>query len=248
MRRCCCCFCFLRRARWKSLRSIARSAKSARCSNRRRRSRRCPAGRQRTGDRSRKIELGQRVLVKPGEAFRDGRRCRQGRSASDESALTGEATPVEKGVGDQVFSGTINLWGSVEFDVARLPSESTLQKIIRLIQTAQKLKAPSERFTDKFGTGYTYAVIGGSFADVPGVVARVRVCRRSTTRRNAFGLLSRDDVDGRGEPMCIGACRFHPRSSRRSPGARGMASCFAAVRRLKNWRTSIPSRWTRPER
>ena len=71
---------------------------------------------------------------------------------------------MEKNVGDQVFSGTLNLWGAVEFDVVRLPAESTLQKIIRLIQTAQKLKAPSERFTDKFGTGYTYAVIGGSTA------------------------------------------------------------------------------------
>ncbi len=86
-----------------------------------------------------------------------------GRSASDESTLTGEATPVEKATGDQVFSGTINLWGALDFEVVRLPAESTLQKIIRLIQTAQKLKAPSERFTDKFGTGYTYAVIGGSF-------------------------------------------------------------------------------------
>jgi Cd2+/Zn2+-exporting ATPase len=110
------------------------------------------------------IAVGQRLLVKPGEAFATDGAVVKGRSASDESALTGEATPVEKGVGDQVFSGTINLWGALEFDVTRLPSESTLQKIIRLIQTAQKLKAPSERFTDKFGTGYTYAVIGGSFA------------------------------------------------------------------------------------
>jgi Cd2+/Zn2+-exporting ATPase len=69
---------------------------------------------------------------------------------------------VEKNTGDQVFSGTLNLWGAVEYEVVRLPAESTLQRIIRLIQTAQKLKAPSERFTDKFGTGYTYAVIGGS--------------------------------------------------------------------------------------
>ena len=110
------------------------------------------------------LKLGNRVLVKPGEAFAADGAVVKGRSASDESALTGEATPVEKGVGDQVFSGTINLWGAVEYDVSRLPSESTLQKIIRLIQTAQKLKAPSERFTDKFGTGYTYAVIGGSLA------------------------------------------------------------------------------------
>ncbi len=108
------------------------------------------------------LQVGQRVRVKPGEAFAADGLVVTGKSASDESALTGEATPVEKKTGDQVFSGTLNLWGAVDFEVARLPSESTLQKIIRLIQTAQKLKAPSERFTDKFGTGYTYAVIGGS--------------------------------------------------------------------------------------
>ena len=108
------------------------------------------------------LQLRHRVRVKPGEAFAADGVVLDGKSASDESTLTGEAAPVEKSKGDQVFSGTINLWGIVDYDVARLPSESTLQKIIRLIQTAQKLKAPSERFTDRFGTGYTYAVIGGS--------------------------------------------------------------------------------------
>ncbi len=110
------------------------------------------------------LQVGQRVRVRPGGAFPADGLVVSGKSASDEANLTGEATPVEKGVGDQVFSGTLNLWGAVDFEVIRLPGESTLQKIIRLIQTAQKLKAPSERFTDKFGTGYTYAVIGGSFA------------------------------------------------------------------------------------
>ncbi|MEO5960509.1 MAG: cation-translocating P-type ATPase, partial [Opitutaceae bacterium] len=110
------------------------------------------------------LQVGQRVRVKPGVAFAADGVVLEGKSASDESALTGEANPVEKRAGDQVFSGTLNLWGAVEFNVARLPAESTLQKIIRLIQTAQKLKAPSERFTDRFGTRYTYAVIGGSFA------------------------------------------------------------------------------------
>lgn len=108
------------------------------------------------------LKVGQRVRVKPGQAFAADGLVAKGTTATDESALTGEATPVEKKVGDQVFSGTLNLWGIVEFDVVRPPSESTLQKIIRLIQTAQKLKAPSERFTDKFGTGYTYIVIGGA--------------------------------------------------------------------------------------
>jgi Cd2+/Zn2+-exporting ATPase len=107
------------------------------------------------------LRLGHRVLVRPGGAFPADGDVVLGRSASDESTLTGEATPVEKGVGDPVFSGTLNLWGAVEFEVRRLPGESTLQKIIRLIQTAQKLRAPSERFTDKFGGGYTLAVLGG---------------------------------------------------------------------------------------
>jgi Zn2+/Cd2+-exporting ATPase len=106
------------------------------------------------------LGIGDRVRVKPGEAFPADGAVSKGRSASDESALTGEAAPVEKDVGAPVFSGTINLWGAVDFDVKRLPSESTLQKIIRLIQTAQKLRAPSERFTDRFGGGYTLMVLG----------------------------------------------------------------------------------------
>lgn len=108
------------------------------------------------------LQRGQRVHVRPGQAFPADGGVVKGSSASDESTLTGEAHPVEKRIGDEVFSGTINLWGSIEFEISRVPAESTLQKIIRLIQTAQKLKAPSERFTDRFGTGYTYIVIGGA--------------------------------------------------------------------------------------
>lgn len=106
------------------------------------------------------LKKGQRVRVKPGDSFPADGTVALGKTASDESALTGEAVPVEKKQGDPVFSGTINLWGVVEYDVARLPSESTLQKIIRLIQTAQKLRAPSERFTDRFGARYSYFVLG----------------------------------------------------------------------------------------
>jgi Cd2+/Zn2+-exporting ATPase len=106
------------------------------------------------------VGIGDCLRVRPGEAFAADGVVLKGRSASDESALTGEAQPVEKRAGDPVFSGTLNLWGAVEFEVRRLPSESTLQKIIRLIQTAQKLRAPSERFTDRFGGGYTLLVLG----------------------------------------------------------------------------------------
>ena len=106
------------------------------------------------------VKVGDRVFVKPGEMFPADGDVLKGKTASDESTLTGEAQPVEKGPGEPVFSGTLNLWGAVEVAVRRLPGESTLQKIIRLIQTAQKLRAPSERFTDKFGAPYTFAVLG----------------------------------------------------------------------------------------
>ncbi len=106
------------------------------------------------------LRAGQRLLVKPGEQFPVDAEIVKGKTASDESNLTGEATPVEKTLGDTVLAGTINLWGVVEIVVLRPAKESSLQKIIRLIHEAQHLKAPSQRFTDKFGTGYTYAILG----------------------------------------------------------------------------------------
>lgn len=106
------------------------------------------------------VGIGDLVRVKPGEAFCADGVVEAGESGADESALTGEAVPVEKSKGDQVFSGTINVGGTLDWRVARLPAESTLQKIIRLIHGAQRLRAPSQRFTDRFGTGYTYAVLG----------------------------------------------------------------------------------------
>jgi Cd2+/Zn2+-exporting ATPase len=110
------------------------------------------------------LRVGDRLVVKPGEAFAADGEVVRGESASDESNLTGESLPVDKGVGAAVFSGTLNLWGVVEVDVRRLPAESTLQKIIRLIHTAQRLKAPSQRFTDRFGGRYTLLVLGGTAA------------------------------------------------------------------------------------
>lgn len=106
------------------------------------------------------VRAGHRLLVRPGEIFAADGVVESGRTACDESTLTGESVPVDKEPGAPVFSGTLNLWGAVEVAVRRPASESTLQKIIRLIQTAQKLRAPSERFTDRFGAGYTVAVLG----------------------------------------------------------------------------------------
>jgi Cd2+/Zn2+-exporting ATPase len=106
------------------------------------------------------LRAGMRLLVKPGEQFPVDAEVVKGKTASDESNLTGEATPVDKSVGDSVLAGTMNLWGGVEVTVLRPASQSALQKIIGLIKEAQYLKAPSQRFTDHFGTKYTYAILG----------------------------------------------------------------------------------------
>ena len=99
------------------------------------------------------------VLVTTGEQIPADMEVIKGESACDESNMTGEAIPVAKRPGDTALSGTINLWGVLEGRVLRPASESSLQKIIRLIQNAQNLKAPSQRFTDKFGTGYTWIIL-----------------------------------------------------------------------------------------
>ncbi|MDB6121356.1 MAG: heavy metal translocating P-type ATPase [Pedosphaera sp.] len=111
-----------------------------------------------------RLQRGMRLLIKPGAQFPVDAEVSKGGTASDESNLTGEATPVEKGVGDSVLAGTINLWGAVEVTVLRPATESALQKIIQLIREAQQRKAPAQQFTDKFSTVYTYIVLGLSLA------------------------------------------------------------------------------------
>ncbi len=110
------------------------------------------------------LKPGDRLLVKPGDVFPVDAEISKGNTAADESNLTGEASPVEKAPGDTALAGTANLWGAVEVVTLRPPSESALQKIIHLIHEAQRLKAPAQKFTDKFGTGYTYLVLGMALA------------------------------------------------------------------------------------
>lgn len=100
------------------------------------------------------------LRIRPGTLFPVDGEITSGETAADESTLTGEATPVEKRQGDPLMAGTINLWGVIEMRVSRAAEESALQRIIRLIQQAQKQKAPSQRFTDRFGSSYTLGILG----------------------------------------------------------------------------------------
>ncbi len=100
------------------------------------------------------------VRILPGEQFPADALVIDGESAADESSLTGESVPVGKSAGDTVFGGTLNTWGRLDARVLRPPGDSAHARIIRLIQQAQASKAPSQRFTDRFGTAYTIGILG----------------------------------------------------------------------------------------
>ncbi|MFO1478507.1 MAG: cation-translocating P-type ATPase, partial [Verrucomicrobiota bacterium] len=121
------------------------------------------------GGREREVPVdelrpGMRLLIKPGSQFPVDGDIVKGSTAADESNLTGEATPVEKAVGDAVLAGTLNLWGAVELGVTRPAAESALSKIIHLIQDAQRQKAPAQRLIDRFSSIYTYGILALTFA------------------------------------------------------------------------------------
>ncbi|TDU80998.1 Cd2+/Zn2+-exporting ATPase [Prosthecobacter fusiformis] len=109
------------------------------------------------------LRIGDVLQVRPSELFPVDGTVTHGESAADESTLTGEAVPIDKGIGAEVFGGTLNLWGLVQMRVDRPATQSALARIISMIQTAQHLRAPSQRFTDRFGTNYTLFTLASVF-------------------------------------------------------------------------------------
>lgn len=99
------------------------------------------------------------LRVMPGQSVPLDMRVSLGSSSCDESSLTGESIPVPKSPGDEAFSGTLNLQGIIEGAALRPLAESTLSRIIRMIDQAQHTRAPSQRLADRFGSAYTATVI-----------------------------------------------------------------------------------------
>lgn len=108
------------------------------------------------------LAVGDRILVRPGERIPADGQVLEGRSAVDQAPITGESLPVEKGPGDEVFAGTINTFGALTITVSRIASDSTLARIIHLVEEAQEQRAPSQRMVDRFAAFYTPAVVGGA--------------------------------------------------------------------------------------
>lgn len=105
------------------------------------------------------VTPGVRVLVKPGESIALDGKVLSGQSAVDESSLTGESMPVTKEKDALVYAGTVNQSGSLEYEVTKSEAESTLSKIIAMVETAQSEKASSQRFLEKAERYYAMGVI-----------------------------------------------------------------------------------------
>jgi Zn2+/Cd2+-exporting ATPase len=105
------------------------------------------------------VEVGETVIVRPGERLAVDGRVVEGSSAVDEAPVTGESVSVEKGAGDAVYSGSLNGQGGLLVEATKRAGDSTLQRIARLVEEAQAKKAPAEQFVDRFSRVYTPVVV-----------------------------------------------------------------------------------------
>jgi Cd2+/Zn2+-exporting ATPase len=105
------------------------------------------------------ITVGDIVVVKPGEKIPLDGRVAAGESYVNQAPVTGESLPAEKRIGDEVFAGTINGRGALDVRVTRLRGDSTLARIIDMVERAQAQRAPSQTFVERFARVYTPVVL-----------------------------------------------------------------------------------------
>lgn len=115
------------------------------------------------------IQVGDTVLIEPGERIPVDGMVIGGASAVDESPITGESMPADKKPGARVYAGSLNIHGMLDVRAEQLAEQSTLSKIIKLVEEAQESKAPTERFLARFEQRYAKLIIVsvGLFALVP---------------------------------------------------------------------------------
>lgn len=117
------------------------------------------------------VEVGETIVIRPGERVPLDGVISSGASSFDESPITGEAVPVDHGVGDAVFGGSLNTSGLVEVRTTAVADDMTLSRIVHLVEAAQASRAPVQRFVDRFSRVYTPLVIAGALAIAVGAPA-----------------------------------------------------------------------------
>ena len=105
------------------------------------------------------LAVGAVILVRPGDRIPADGVILSGQSAIDEAPVTGESTPVRKGVDAVVFAGTVNGDAALRVRVTAAASDNTIARVVRLVEEAQESKAPTERFIDRFSRYYTPGVV-----------------------------------------------------------------------------------------
>ena len=105
------------------------------------------------------LQIGHHVVVKPGEYIPIDGNVIEGFTDVDQSAITGESVPVAKEAGSQVFAATLNQQGAITIKVTRRSEDTTLAKIIRLVEEAQRNKARTQRFLDRFEPVYAISIV-----------------------------------------------------------------------------------------
>ncbi|MDR7435927.1 MAG: heavy metal translocating P-type ATPase [Armatimonadota bacterium] len=110
------------------------------------------------------VEPGDLVIVRPGDQIPVDGKVEGGESWVDQGSITGEALPVQKVVGSEVYAGTLNLQGILEIRVTRPAGDTTLAKILKLVETAQSQKARTQHFAEWIGRYYTLAVVTAAIA------------------------------------------------------------------------------------
>ena len=106
------------------------------------------------------LQIGEIVVARAGDRVPVDGRVVSGNSSVDQSPITGESVPVEKGIGEAVFAGTINGDGILEIEVTKLSSDSTIARVQKMVEEAQSQKAPSQTFADKFERIFVPTILG----------------------------------------------------------------------------------------
>lgn len=110
--------------------------------------------------KTQQLQVGDRILVKPGELIPTDGIVQTGSSTVNQAPLTGESMPIEKNIGDDVFAGTLNGSGALTIELHQPPESSLIQRVIRLVEQAKTSQPRSQLFLEKFERGYARLIVG----------------------------------------------------------------------------------------